>query len=112
MTTVMPSTHLDTPSAELYAEVTGMLARVTKTMDDDQSIVPSSREETEQALRLALIAMTEAQKRIERQDRRIRSWKTCLKPMSLRGSRTAAALTPHLAKRWPAPAAPTTPVCC
>ena len=59
MTTVMPSTHLDTPSAELYAEVTGMLARVTKTMDDDQSIVPSSREETEQALRLALIAMTE-----------------------------------------------------
>lgn len=33
--------------------------------------LPSTRAETEQALRLALIAMTEAQKRIQRQEDRI-----------------------------------------
>lgn len=62
----------DGPSTRLYAEVTGMLHRFTDAVDDTTFELPSTREETEQALRLALVAMTEAQKRIERQEQRIR----------------------------------------
>lgn len=62
---------LDGPSAKLYAEVTGMLARFSNAVEFEQIELPSTRAETEQALRLALIAMTEAQKRIQRQEDRI-----------------------------------------
>ena len=62
---------LDGPSAKLYAEVTGMLARFSKAVEVQEIELPSTRVETEQALRLALIAMTEAQKRIQRQEVRI-----------------------------------------
>ncbi|NQW10838.1 MAG: GGDEF domain-containing protein [Alphaproteobacteria bacterium] len=64
---------LDGPSARLYAEVTGMLARFTGVLDEDTiAKTPElARAETETALRMALIAMTEAQKRIERQQYRI-----------------------------------------
>ena len=62
---------LDGPSAKLYAEVTGMLARFSTAVEVQEIELPSTRAETEQALRLALIAMTEAQKRIQRQEDRI-----------------------------------------
>jgi diguanylate cyclase (GGDEF)-like protein len=62
---------LDAPSARMYAEVAGMLARFNGALDQDDSGPELSQEETTAALRLALVAMTEAQKRIERQQTRI-----------------------------------------
>ncbi len=62
---------LDGPSARMYAEVAGMLARFNGALDpanDTEALGPA---ETTAALRLALVAMTEAQKRIERQQARI-----------------------------------------
>ncbi|MDF1791157.1 MAG: GGDEF domain-containing protein [Thalassobaculaceae bacterium] len=69
--TSLMTAPLDAPSARMYAEVTGMLARFNGALDpanDAQNLDPS---ETTAALRLALVAMTEAQKRIERQQARI-----------------------------------------
>lgn len=62
---------LDGPSARMYAEVTGMLARFNGALDTDEDAPELSTHETTAALRLALVAMTEAQKRIERQQARI-----------------------------------------
>ena len=62
---------LDGPSARLYAEVTGMLARFNGALETDPPHSQFTSEETNSALRLALVAMTEAQKRIERQEARI-----------------------------------------
>ena len=64
---------LDGPSAQVYAEVTGMLARFNSVLDNEAIVqTPEhARAETETALRMALVAMTEAQKRIERQQHRI-----------------------------------------
>jgi len=55
----------------MYAEVTGMLARFNGALDPANDSGDLSPEETTSALRLALVAMTEAQKRIERQQARI-----------------------------------------
>ena len=68
---------LDGTSVRLYAEVTGMLARFNSAItpkDDVANDLPElspDTAETEAALRLALVAMTEAQRRIERQEARI-----------------------------------------
>ncbi|MFX4222750.1 MAG: GGDEF domain-containing protein [Thalassobaculum sp.] len=62
---------LDGPSARMYAEVTGMLARFNGALDPANDAADLSPVETTAALRLALVAMTEAQKRIERQQARI-----------------------------------------
>ncbi len=62
---------LDGPSARLYAEVAGMLARFNGALEDDTPSPQLTNDETTAALRLALVAMTEAQKRIERQQARI-----------------------------------------
>lgn len=64
---------LDGSSARLYAEVTGLLARFNGALNDNAvaDLPEQARAETETALRLALVAMNEAQKRIERQQTRI-----------------------------------------
>lgn len=62
---------LDGPSARMYAEVTGMLARFNGALDPANDAEELSPTEASAALRLALVAMTEAQKRIERQQARI-----------------------------------------
>ncbi len=70
---------LDGTSVRLYAEVTGMLARFNAALhpseqpkDDPATALGPDAAEAEAALRLALVAMTEAQRRIERQERRIK----------------------------------------
>lgn len=69
---------LDGQSVRLYAEVTGLLARFNAALNPVQETegeALGSRPdpaEAEAALRLALVAMTEAQRRIERQEKRIR----------------------------------------
>ena len=62
---------LDGPSARMYAEVAGMLARFNGALDPANDAEELSPSETTAALKLALVAMTEAQKRIERQQARI-----------------------------------------
>ena len=62
---------LDGPSARMYAEVAGMLARFNSALDPANDSADLSPTETTAALKLALVAMTEAQKRIERQQARI-----------------------------------------
>lgn len=68
---------LDGTSVRMYAEVTGMLARFNAALtpqpaanEDTPDLAPDTAE-AEAALRLALVAMTEAQRRIERQEARI-----------------------------------------
>lgn len=69
--TTLMTAPLDGPSARMYAEVTGMLARFNGALDPANDAADLSPVETTAALRLALVAMTEAQKRIERQQARI-----------------------------------------
>lgn len=69
--TTLTTVPLDGPSARMYAEVTGMLARFNGALDPANDTEELGPEETTAALRLALVAMTEAQKRIERQQARI-----------------------------------------
>lgn len=69
--TVLSTVPLDGPSARLYAEVTGMLARFNGALESETQDPQLNNEQTNVALRLALVAMTEAQKRIERQQARI-----------------------------------------
>lgn len=69
---------LDGGSVRLYAEVTGLLARFNAALqpqtaaNEDLLDLGPDTAEAEAALRLALVAMTEAQRRIERQEARIR----------------------------------------
>lgn len=58
----------------IRSEFDTLLSRMSDllALDDNQAIDGDADNETEVALRLALIAMTEAEKRIERQERRIR----------------------------------------
>ena len=69
---------LDGNSVRLYAEVTGMLARFNSALTHANDTPEAAADlrpdaaETEAALRLALVAITEAQWRIERQELRIR----------------------------------------
>lgn len=66
---------LDGHSVRLYAEVTGMLARFNAALRPETERASDLRPdpaEAEAALRLALVAMSEAQRRIERQEKRIR----------------------------------------
>lgn len=69
--TTLMTAPLDGPSARMYAEVTGMLARFNGALDPANDASELSPSDTTAALRLALVAMTEAQKRIERQQARI-----------------------------------------
>jgi diguanylate cyclase (GGDEF)-like protein len=69
--TSLMTAPLDGPSARMYAEVTGMLARFNGALDPANDSADLSPMETTAALKLALVAMTEAQKRIERQQARI-----------------------------------------
>lgn len=69
--TTLMTVPLDGPSARMYAEVTGMLARFNGALDPANDASELSPSDTTAALRLALVAMTEAQKRIERQQARI-----------------------------------------
>ena len=61
---------LDGQSVRLYAEVTGMLARFNTALEPGTEIASDTADakpdaaETEAALRLALVAMSEAQRRI------------------------------------------------
>jgi len=95
---------LDGPSARLYAEVTGMLARFSSALDapanDDEDPLPGagSRMETEQALKLALIAMTEAQKRIQRQELRILELESLSQTDELTGLANRRGFDLHLRK--------------
>src|SRR3546814_2613380 len=67
---------LDGQSVRLYAEVTGLLARFNAALNPANDAGPRTLKpqpdpaEAEAALRLALVAMTEAQHRIERQEKR------------------------------------------
>lgn len=69
--TTLMTAPLDGPSARMYAEVTGMLARFNGALETTSGAPDLNPHETTAALRLALVAMTEAQKRIERQQARI-----------------------------------------
>lgn len=79
MTTTMeikPPTTATTPfphRIDSAKNMSGLLARVTETLAsaEEQNNEPLSPAETEAALKLALVAMTEAEKRIERQQSRI-----------------------------------------
>lgn len=92
---------LDGQSARLYAEVTGMLARFSAALDPDTSdhadTTPDPAE-TEAALRLALVAMTEAQRRIERQEHRIRELESLSVTDELTGLLNRRGFDMHLRK--------------
>ena len=68
-----------TPRTRAYSEVTGLLDRLSDSLDDvtsdltsDEDLSADSATNNEAVLRMALIAMTEAQRRIERQAQRIK----------------------------------------
>lgn len=96
---------LDGKSVQLYAEVTGMLARFSAAMqpseepanDDSEQLRPDVAE-TEAALRLALVAMTEAQRRIERQELRIRELESLSVTDELTGLLNRRGFNMHLVK--------------
>ena len=95
---------LDGTSVRLYAEVTGMLARFNSAItpkDDVANDLPElspDTAETEAALRLALVAMTEAQRRIERQEARIRELESLSVTDELTGLLNRRGFDMHLVK--------------
>lgn len=95
---------LDGTSVRLYAEVTGMLARFNSALTpaNDTPDAPSDLRpdaaETEAALRLALVAMTEAQRRIERQESRIRELESLSVTDELTGLLNRRGFNMHLGK--------------
>lgn len=93
---------LDGLSVRQYAEVTGLLARFNaalqpRTTEDRPELEPDTAE-AEAALRLALVAMTEAQRRIERQEARIRELESLSVTDELTGLLNRRGFDMHLGK--------------
>lgn len=95
---------LDGQSVRLYAEVTGLLARFNAALKPVQEADGRALEirpdpaEAEAALRLALVAMTEAQRRIERQEKRIRELESLSVTDELTGLFNRRGFDMHLGK--------------
>jgi len=95
---------LDGHSVRLYAEVTGLLARFNAALNplpENEAGHPDARPdpaEAEAALRLALVAMTEAQRRIERQEKRIRELESLSVTDELTGLLNRRGFDMHLTK--------------
>ena len=95
---------LDGQSVRLYAEVTGMLARFNTALEPGTEIASDTADakpdaaETEAALRLALVAMSEAQRRIERQEARIRELENLSVTDELTGLLNRRGFNMHLGK--------------
>lgn len=101
--TIIQTAPLDGHSVRLYAEVTGLLARFNAALQpaNDTERSPDVRPdpaEAEAALRLALIAMTEAQRRIERQEKRIRELESLSVTDELTGLLNRRGFDMHLGK--------------
>lgn len=95
---------LDGHSVRLYAEVTGLLARFNAALqpqtaaNEDLPDLGPDTADAEAALRLALVAMTEAQRRIERQEARIRELENLSVTDELTGLLNRRGFDMHLGK--------------
>ncbi|MEQ8813333.1 MAG: GGDEF domain-containing protein [Thalassobaculum sp.] len=95
---------LDGHSVRQYAEVTGMLARFNAALQpgpsafEERSGHAPDTAEAEAALRLALVAMSEAQRRIERQEARIRELESLSVTDDLTGLFNRRGFDMHLGK--------------